>query len=27
LGFSGAQSMVGGIDDWSLSINPQIPRY
>lgn len=27
LGFSGAQSMAGGIDDWSLSINPQIPRY
>ena len=27
LGFSGAQSMAGGIDDWSLSIDPQIPRY
>jgi len=27
LGFSGAQSMAGGIDDWSLSINPQIQRY
>jgi len=27
LGFSGAQSMAGGINDWSLSINPQIPRY
>ena len=27
LGFSGAQSMAGGIDDWSLSINPQVPRY
>jgi len=27
LGFSGAQSMAGGIEDWSLSINPQIPRY
>ncbi len=27
LGFSGAQSMAGGIDDWSLAINPQVPRY
>ena len=27
LGFSGAQSMAGGIDDWSLSIDPRIPRY
>jgi rhodanese-related sulfurtransferase len=27
LGFSGAQSMAGGIEDWSLTIDPQIPRY
>lgn len=27
LGFTGAQNMAGGIDDWSLNINPQVPRY
>ena len=27
LGFSGAQSMAGGIDEWSLSVNPAVPRY
>jgi len=27
LGYQNAQSMAGGIDDWSLSINPQVPRY
>lgn len=26
-GFSGAQSMSGGIDEWSLNIDPQVPRY
>ena len=27
LGFSGAQSMAGGIDEWSLAIDPAVPRY
>ncbi len=27
LGFAGAQSMAGGIDQWSELINPQVPRY
>jgi rhodanese-related sulfurtransferase len=27
LGFGGAQSMAGGIDSWSDSINPQVPKY
>lgn len=26
-GFEKAQSMAGGIDDWSQSIDPSIPRY
>lgn len=26
-GFAGAQSMAGGIDAWSESIDPTIPRY
>ncbi len=26
-GFSGAQSMAGGIDRWSLEIDPSVPRY
>jgi rhodanese-related sulfurtransferase len=26
-GFSQAQSMAGGIDDWSLQIDPSVPRY
>jgi len=26
-GFDHAQSMAGGIDAWSLKIDPQIPRY
>jgi adenylyltransferase/sulfurtransferase len=26
-GFSQAQSMAGGIDQWSLEIDPSIPRY
>jgi rhodanese-related sulfurtransferase len=26
-GFPSAQSMAGGIDDWSLEIDPSIPRY
>jgi rhodanese-related sulfurtransferase len=26
-GFPTAQSMAGGIDAWSLEIDPQIPRY
>lgn len=27
LGFGGAQNMAGGIDQWSQSIDPQVPRY
>jgi rhodanese-related sulfurtransferase len=27
LGFNGAQNMIGGIDEWSLQIDPQVPRY
>jgi len=27
LGFAGAQSMAGGIDEWSTTINPQVPQY
>jgi rhodanese-related sulfurtransferase len=26
-GFSRAQSMAGGIDEWSLTIDPAVPRY
>jgi rhodanese-related sulfurtransferase len=26
-GFSHAQSMAGGIDEWSLTIDPSVPRY
>ena len=26
-GFAQAQSMAGGIDAWSLEIDPSIPRY
>lgn len=26
-GFAGAQSMSGGIDEWSTQIDPRIPRY
>jgi rhodanese-related sulfurtransferase len=26
-GFEKAQSIAGGIDDWSRRINPHIPRY
>ena len=26
-GFTGAQSMAGGIDQWSLVIDPKVPRY
>lgn len=26
-GFTRAQSMAGGIDEWSLTIDPAIPRY
>lgn len=26
-GFSGSQSMAGGIDDWSQKIDPEVPRY
>ena len=26
-GVAGAKSMAGGIDRWSLEIDPQIPRY
>ena len=27
LGFNGAQNMTGGIDQWSLSVEPEVPRY
>jgi len=27
LGFSKAQSMTGGIEQWSLEIDPAVPRY
>jgi adenylyltransferase/sulfurtransferase len=26
-GFSGAQSMAGGIDQWAVEIDPTLPRY
>lgn len=26
-GFANAQNMRGGIDDWSLKIDPSLPRY
>ena len=26
-GFDQAQSMAGGIDEWSLTIDPAVPRY
>lgn len=26
-GFANAQSMAGGIDGWSLQIDPSVPRY
>ena len=26
-GFSGAQNMTGGIDAWSLQVDPTLPRY
>jgi rhodanese-related sulfurtransferase len=26
-GFAGAQSMTGGIEAWSLEIDPATPRY
>lgn len=26
-GFAGAQSMAGGIEAWSLEIDPSVPRY
>jgi adenylyltransferase/sulfurtransferase len=26
-GFNGAQSMSGGIDQWSVEIDPSLPRY
>ena len=26
-GFSQAQNMSGGIDDWSLKVDPAVPRY
>jgi hypothetical protein len=26
-GVSGARSMAGGIDRWSLEIDPAVPRY
>ena len=26
-GFENAQNMAGGIDAWSLEIDPQVPRY
>ncbi|OYP35447.1 rhodanese-like domain-containing protein [Rhodopirellula sp. MGV] len=26
-GFAGSQNMAGGIDAWSLQIDPEVPRY
>jgi rhodanese-related sulfurtransferase len=26
-GFSQVQNMIGGIDDWSLQVDPSVPRY
>lgn len=26
-GFTQVQNMTGGIDDWSLQIDPEVPRY
>lgn len=26
-GFAGARSMAGGIDWWSISVDPSVPRY
>lgn len=26
-GFSGAQSMAGGIEQWAVEIDPSVPRY
>lgn len=26
-GFAGAQNMAGGIDAWSLQVDPEVPRY
>ena len=26
-GFTQVQNMAGGIDDWSLQIDPEVPRY
>jgi rhodanese-related sulfurtransferase len=27
LGFTNVANMVGGIDDWSLQVDPNVPRY
>lgn len=27
LGFEGARSLLGGIDHWSLTVDPSVPRY
>jgi rhodanese-related sulfurtransferase len=27
LGFASAQSLAGGIDAWSMEIDPEVPRY
>lgn len=26
-GFSNVKNLIGGIDDWSLKVDPSIPRY
>ena len=26
-GFTKVQNMIGGIDDWSLQVDPSVPRY
>jgi rhodanese-related sulfurtransferase len=26
-GYTGAQSVAGGIDQWSLQVDPEVPRY
>jgi len=27
LGFTNVKNLVGGIDDWSITVDPDVPRY
>lgn len=27
LGFTNVSNMIGGIDDWSIQVDPSVPRY